>query len=411
MISVFTPSHDTKYIFKVYDTLADQTYDNWEWIVLLNGSAVNDRLEIDDPRVKVHRTTSGGIGALKAEAVDLCTGSILVELDHDDELDADALFQIHDAFMDHPGVSLVYMDTAQMDKDGKPVLDRFSADHGWKYYEHDGYQFAKSFGPHPHNVSLIWYAPNHPRAFTREAYDAAGGYNRELAVLDDQDLMARLYLQGRFLHVPYPMYYQRVWDKNTQAIPEVNAEIQRSTVRMHDENIKSMSKAWADRIGLLALDLGAAHNKPEGWTGVDLVAGEGVDMVGDFLELDLEPNSVAVIRAYDFMEHIADKQAFMKKAYKLLCDGGMLLTMTPSTDGRGAFQDPTHVSYWNENSFWYYTDRNFANFADAGVRFQISHIETLFPSLFHEAHNISYVRANLIALKSNSHQFGGLVLI
>ena len=31
--------------------------------------------------------------------------------------------------------------------------------------------------------------------------------------------------------------------------------------------------------------------------------------------------------------------------------------LTPSTDGRGAFQDPTHVSFYNENSFWYFTDR------------------------------------------------------
>ena len=34
----------------------------------------------------------------------------------------------------------------------------------------------------------------------------------------------------------------------------------------------------------------------------------------------------------------------------------MLLSLTPSTDGRGAYQDPTHVAFYNENSFWYYTN-------------------------------------------------------
>ncbi len=29
--------------------------------------------------------------------------------------------------------------------------------------------------------------------------------------------------------------------------------------------------------------------------------------------------------------------------------------LVPSTDGRGAFQDPTHVSFWNINSFMYYS--------------------------------------------------------
>jgi hypothetical protein len=33
---------------------------------------------------------------------------------------------------------------------------------------------------------------------------------------------------------------------------------------------------------------------------------------------------------------------------------GKLDILVPSTDGRGAFQDPTHVSFWNINSFYYY---------------------------------------------------------
>jgi len=28
--------------------------------------------------------------------------------------------------------------------------------------------------------------------------------------------------------------------------------------------------------------------------------------------------------------------------------------LTPSTDGRGAFQDPTHLSFWNLNSWFYF---------------------------------------------------------
>jgi O-antigen biosynthesis protein len=37
-----------------------------------------------------------------------------------------------------------------------------------------------------------------------------------------------------------------------------------------------------------------------------------------------------------------------------LVPGGWLLAATPSTDVRGAFQDPTNCSFWNvPNSFWY----------------------------------------------------------
>ena len=67
-----------------------------------------------------------------------------------------------------------------------------------------------------------------------------------------------------------------------------------------------------------------------------------------------------MIRAVDFLEHVPDKVALFNELYRLLAHGGMLLSLTPSTDGRGAFQDPTHVAYYNENSFWYFTDANYA---------------------------------------------------
>jgi len=35
----------------------------------------------------------------------------------------------------------------------------------------------------------------------------------------------------------------------------------------------------------------------------------------------------------------------MKEIYRVLCDGGWAMIEVPSTDGRGAWQDPTHCCY------------------------------------------------------------------
>jgi hypothetical protein len=87
----------------------------------------------------------------------------------------------------------------------------------------------------------------------------------------------------------------------------------------------------------------------------------------------------------------------------------MLLTLTPSTDGRGAFQDPTHVAFYNENSFWYFTDQDYARFApQLKCRFQVSRLATYYPSEWHEQCKISYVCANLIAIKEGPRQGGFL---
>ncbi len=83
--------------------------------------------------------------------------------------------------------------------------------------------------------------------------------------------------------------------------------------------------------------------------------------------LPFPEGSVGVIRAVDFFEHVADKVALINELYRLLAPGGLLLSQTPSTDGRGAFQDPTHVAFYNENSFWYYTEAQYRNYAP-GIR-------------------------------------------
>ena len=117
-----------------------------------------------------------------------------------------------------------------------------------------------------------------------------------------------------------------------------------------------------------------------------------------------------MIRAHDFLEHVVDKIALINEIYRLLAPGGLLLSMTPSTDGRGAFQDPTHVAYYNQNSFWYYTEAQYRNFVPTiEAKFQSSRLITLFPTEWHERHNIPYVYANLIALKDGMPRNGGLI--
>lgn len=69
-------------------------------------------------------------------------------------------------------------------------------------------------------------------------------------------------------------------------------------------------------------------------------------------------NSIDEIYAADIIEHIADKIWTMNEIHRVLKKEGIAIIIVPTTDGRGAFQDPTHVSFWNENSFWYYEKGN-----------------------------------------------------
>lgn len=413
LVSVFTPSHQPRFLDECLDSLLAQTHTDWEWVVLLNSGA-HWRPLVTDPRVRVVTVHHlDGVGAAKQHAVAETRGDLLVELDHDDLLTPDALTAVVAAFDAHPDAGLVYSHTAQILEDGTPDPSRYDTAQGWDYrtVTIDGVEHTHpvAMAATPHNVSLIWFAPNHLRAFTRTAYDKAGGYDPARTVLDDQDLMSRLYQVGAFHLIDTVLYLQRMHSANTQADAETNAFIQTETIALYDQHIEANALAWAARQDLLALDLGAAHNRPAGYLGVDQHPGEHVDIVATLPDrLNLPDSSVGLIRAHDFLEHVADKVAVINELHRLLAPGGLLLTHTPSTDGRGAFQDPTHVAFYNQNSFWYYTEQAYAAYVpEIAARFQTSRLLTHYPSAWHEAHDISYVTANLIALKGDAQPRNG----
>jgi len=70
---------------------------------------------------------------------------------------------------------------------------------------------------------------------------------------------------------------------------------------------------------------------------------------------------------------------------------GILISQTPLTDGRGAWQNPTHVSFWNENSFWYWTLPEQMKYIN-NKRFFESNLITYFPSNWYKKNNISCVK-------------------
>ena len=402
-VSVFTPSHDPRFLDDAESSLLAQDFSDWEWIVLLNGEA-EWFPKSSDGRIRVGRTSSTGVGALKSEACSVAAGDFLVELDHDDILLPTALTEIVQSFDENPDASLVYSDFVQVLEDGSPDPGRFNAAYGWTY---DG-DVCQSFLPYPSAVSYIWFGPNHVRAFRRSSYEAVGGYNVALDILDDQDLFCRLYQYGDFVHIPKSLYHQRVHDGNTQKRSDLNVRIQSETVQLYDAYVQGNALAWARRNGLACLDLGGAHNSPPGYLSVDL---HDADIIGDVFNVlaSMPDGSVGAIRASDFLEHIPDKVRLMNECHRVLAHGGMMFTMTPSSDGRGAYQDPTHVSFWNQNSFWYYTDTNFAKYVpEITCRFQVSRLHTYFPTDWHQTHNICYVVANLVAVKDGPRLPGEL---
>lgn len=403
-LSIFTPTHNPEHLNRCYQSLRHQVNLDgieWEWVVVLNGGATYKN---DDQRVQIIQSPNGlsGVGALKRYAVTHCTGDVFIELDHDDELTCDALNLIAAAARGKSN-AFIYSATIEIDTSGNDRL--FGKNFGWIHHADEnsgGRTYNVPFDITARSLAEVFFTPNHVRAWTRAAYHLSGGHNAALPICDDQEIVMKTYLAGaEFIQLHKPVYIQYLQQKSTQF--ELNKSIQETQADLRDQFLPKLAIEWSNRNSLKCLDLGGAHGCPNGFTPVDKVKGTKIewDIERDLLGFAPD-NSVGCIRASDFLEHIPIGRVvpLMNDIYRALAPGGWLLSFTPSTDGRGAFQDPTHLSYWNQNSFWYYTRQQQAKYVpEIKAKFQAATLKTIYPSDWHKTHCIPYVVANLSALK------------
>lgn len=407
-LSVFTPIHKSSmaYLQDTYNSLCAQLTD-WEWVLVPNnGGSVPDNIS-KDHRVSVcpifddKLDKYNSIGRLKNYACNKATGDILVELDADDMLTPDALVEIKRAFTD-PEIIMVYSNSA-MFTDGSWESHEYSEHWGWRSrpFTWDNHLLKEmiAFPPSSASFRRIEWAPNHVRAWRANAYKKLGGHDPQIAMGDDHDLCCRTFIEfgsGAIKHIDACLYLYRVHDNSSKIF---NSAVQDQVQVNYNKYSRDLAIREASDKNLCCLDLGGQFDAWDGFETVDLTGANTITDLND--RWPFEDSSVGVIRASHIFEHLKDPIHTMNEAYRILAPGGWLFIDVPSTDGRGAFQDPTHVSYWNENSFWYYTNKFYAKYLGDTYkgRFQSSRILTWYPTDFEKEHNIPIVQADLISLK------------
>ena len=127
--------------------------------------------------------------------------------------------------------------------------------------------------------------------------------------------------------------------------------------------------------------------------------------------LPLAEGSVGVIRAVDFLEHVPDKVALINELYRLLAPGGLLFE--PNTEHRRSRRFPgPHARGLLQRELVLVLHGGQLSQLRAQNKSPVPGVAawlTSYPSEWHAAHDISYVTANLIALKEPMDRNGGLL--
>ncbi|MBU3112280.1 glycosyltransferase [Clostridium lacusfryxellense] len=264
LVSVFTAAYKSKEkILRPYHSLLNQTYTNWEWVIVddsgdEDATYNHDLLPLDDPRVRRYRQDSrnGYIGSTKRYAAGLCTGEILVEVDHDDELTVDCLEKIVHAFQNHPECGFAYGDCAEVYV-GSNHANWYGWDCGFGYavyyrvWVHGMNRWQNVLRNTIINVSTIRHLvglPNHPRAWTKDCYHLLGGHREELLVADDYDMLVRTFLCTKYVAIPDLLYIQYRNENGDNSTFSRNDQIQLL--------VKELNSYYGERISERVNELG-----------------------------------------------------------------------------------------------------------------------------------------------------------
>lgn len=231
LVSFFSPIYNTgDKLLRTYKSLKQQTYINWEWVIVNDSTDGGKTLKIaeeiakNDIRVKLYdfRKKSGGIiGESKYRAAALASGDYLVELDHDDYALPDAAYWIVEAFKKYPDTKFVYTDFAEILEDHRSLVydEGFCFGYG-KYkeeiYNNIKYKAVVAPNINPKTIRHIVGVPNHFRAWDRKFYHSIGGHNRRLSIADDYELIVRTFLKTKMVRIPKMLYLQFYHNNNTQ---------------------------------------------------------------------------------------------------------------------------------------------------------------------------------------------------
>jgi len=202
--SILIANYNNGNFFKdCYDSIINQTYGNWEAIIV-DDHSTDDSVKLikaiikDDSRFKLYENEKNeGCGYTKRKCAALAMGEIAGFLDPDDALILDALELMIQAHTNNPTFSLVHSNFYFCNE----LLEKTSL-----------FNRAKSVTVNDRFINLN-ASVNHFVSFKKSFYDRTIGIDASFQRAVDQDLYLKLSETGPFYFIDKPLYNYRIHDK------------------------------------------------------------------------------------------------------------------------------------------------------------------------------------------------------
>lgn len=191
-----------KYIGEAIQSVLDQSYKNWELVIVDDGSTDNSvniarNYSVGDKFKIIEHGKNYGCGRTKKDAVENGDGDIICVLDSDDALAKDALQVMVNAHKKYPLASLCYSKYCNC----KEKISFNGIPKGVLLPENTDY--LSSIG----RIKI-----SHLKCFKRVSYNMTDGFDPYLLKAVDKDIILKMEEVGKLVFVNKVLYYRRIHD-------------------------------------------------------------------------------------------------------------------------------------------------------------------------------------------------------
>lgn len=200
LVTVYITNHNyEKFIRQAIESVLCQTMDDYELIIIDDGSSDNSRAIIEEykthPKILTVFQQNKGLNVTNNIALRLARGKYIMRLDADDYLDENALTILSGALEREPEVGLVFPDYYMIDTDGSitEIVCRHNFD----------------------DVELM-DMPAHGACtmLRKECLEGLGGYDESFKCQDGYDLWIRFIGKYEVRNINLPLFYYRQHPKS-----------------------------------------------------------------------------------------------------------------------------------------------------------------------------------------------------
>lgn len=206
LVSVIIPTFNRSiYLLKAIESVANQTYQNIEILVVDDGSTFNYAESICNKfeNCVYYYKINGGLSSARNFGISQAKGEFIAFLDDDDFWYEQKISKQMEVFKTNPNVDLIHSKVAIVNEEGE-VTGEFSGASLDKLGKRSGYVFWNALG--------IWVVKSPTPLIRKKVFQPDLLFDETIKVGEDIDFYQRLFYRHKVIYIDEPLAYYREYD-------------------------------------------------------------------------------------------------------------------------------------------------------------------------------------------------------